>query len=283
MSRVSVVGLGLIGGSVALGAGARGYDRDANVRERARRRGIEVADSLAAAVSGADLVVTAVPTAETPALLRGVSTLAPAAVLTDCASLKKPIVAAAKTLRAGVRFVAGHPMAGGRGRGVEAADPEILRERPWILVRTERSDADSVSAVEAFVRSLGARPVVLDAERHDRAMTWVSHLPQAVSSALARATNRGGGPDLAAFAGPGLLDTTRPAGQPVALALELALADPEALAGAIEALRAELGDLAAALRETSEKAVADYFERASEIRRSLEGRGLDGPPGKPPA
>jgi prephenate dehydrogenase len=283
VSRAAVVGLGLIGGSVALAAGARGYDRDAGVRERARRRGIETADSLAAAVSGADLVVTAAPIAGTLDLLLEVSELARGAVLTDCASLKRPIVAAAQTLRAAVRFVAGHPMAGGRGQGVEAADPGIFRERPWILVRTERSDDDAVAAVGAFVHSLGARPVVLGAEAHDRVMTWVSHLPQAVSSALARAASRGAGTDLAALAGPGLLDTTRLAGEPAALALELALANPEALAGAIEALSAELGGLATALREKDEKAVADYFARASEIRRSLDRRALDRPPGKPSA
>src|SRR5206468_415407 len=108
VSRTAVVGLGLIGGSLALGAGARGYDRDAGVRLRARQRGIETPDSLAGAVEGAEVIVVAVPTADTPALLRQISALAPRAVLTDCASLKKPIVVAAETLAEGVRFVGGH-------------------------------------------------------------------------------------------------------------------------------------------------------------------------------
>ena len=270
MSHTAVVGLGLIGGSAAVAAGARGFDRDAGVRERARRRGIAVADSLAEALEGAALVVAAARTAETPALLGEVAALAPGAVLTDCASLKRPIAEAAAALPEGARFVAGHPMAGGRGRGVEAADPAIFRDRPWILVPTARSDAASLAAVEAFVRSLGGRPFVLDAGRHDRAMTWVSHLPLAVSSALARAASSGSG-DAAALAGPGLRDTTRLASQPEALALELALADPEALAGAIDAVRSALGDLASSLRASDRDAVRRFFADASAARRDLEG------------
>lgn len=271
MSRSAVVGLGLIGGSFALAAGARGYDRDAGVREGARARGIETADSLEEAVAGADIVVTAVATALTPELLRELSAIAPEAVLTDTASLKKPIVEAARTLRAGTRLVAGHPMAGARRRGIEAASPEIFRGRPWALVRTARSDDDAMAAVSDLVRSIGARPVTLDADRHDRLMTWMSHLPHAVATALAGAAGAAAGSDLARLAGPGLLDTTRLAGQPVALALELANADPEALAAAIDAVCTRLGRLSSALRGTDAKAVRAFFEEAETIRRTLEG------------
>ncbi|HTR02206.1 MAG TPA: prephenate dehydrogenase/arogenate dehydrogenase family protein [Thermoanaerobaculia bacterium] len=270
MSHTVVVGLGLIGGSAALAAGARGFDRDGGVREKARGRGIAVADSLAGALDGAGLVVAAASTAETPALLREIAALAPRAVLTDCASLKRPIADAAASLPEGVRFVAGHPMAGGRGRGVEAADPEIFRGRPWVLVRTARSDAASLAAVESFVRAVGGRPVELDAARHDRAMTWISHLPLAVASALARAAAAGSG-DTAALAGPGLIDTTRLASQPESLALELALADPEALARAIDAVSASLDALASSLRSSDREAVRRFFADAAAARRDLAG------------
>jgi len=271
MTRAAVVGLGLIGGSVAMGAGARGWDRDAAVRAKARSRGIDTADSLAEAVAGASIVVLAVPTAETPALLSEVARLAPDAILTDCASLKGPAVAAAGGLPDGARFVAGHPMAGGRGRGVAAADPAIFRGRPWALVRTARSDDASFAETEAFVRSLGARPREIDAERHDRAMTWVSHLPLAVSAALARAAAAGGGADVSDFAGPGLLDATRLAGGPPALALELVLAGGGvALGGAIASVRDELSRLAAALSAGDERALRAFFEDAETLRRSLE-------------
>ncbi len=270
MTRAAVVGLGLIGGSIALAAEARGWDRDGAVRESARRRGIETPDSLEEALHGAALVVAAVSTRDTPALLAEIASRAPDAVLTDCASLKAPIAEAARRLPARTRFVAGHPMAGGRGRGVVAADAAIFRGRPWAIVATDRSDAGSIAAVESFVRSLGAAPVEIDAARHDRGMTWISHLPLAVAAALARAAGEDGGPDLAALAGPGLLDTTRLAGQPEALALELALADPDALARAVEAAAANLTAMADALRRRDAGALRAFFADAASVRRSLE-------------
>ena len=271
MTRVAVAGLGLIGGSVALGARARGWDRDAEVRGEARRRGIDAGDALADAVDGAELVVAAVPTAETPALLGEIARLAPRATLTDCASLKTPVVDAARNLPEAARLVAGHPMAGGRGRGVAGADPAIFRDRPWALVRTARSDDASFADVEAFVRSFGARPLAIDAERHDRAMTWVSHLPLAVSAALARAATAGGGMDARELTGPGLLDATRLAGGPPALALELALAgEGRPLALAIEAVRDELARLASALSAGDARTLRAFFDDAEALRRSLE-------------
>jgi prephenate dehydrogenase len=270
MSRIAVVGLGLIGSSVALAAGGRGYDRSADVRARARSLGIETADSLAAAVGGAAIVVTATPTAETPDLLRELSALAPEAILTDTASLKRPMVVAARTLRSASRFVAGHPMAGARRRGVEAASPELFRGRPWILVRTARSDEAAIDMVSELVRSLGARPMLLDADYHDRVMTWVSHLPHAVAAALARGVGRHVGEGAGALTGPGFLDTTRLAGQPIALALELATADPGALAAAIDAVSGELAELSAALRRGDVDALREFFEQAETSRTEME-------------
>jgi prephenate dehydrogenase len=269
MSRTAVVGLGLVGGSLALAARARGYDRDPGAREAARRRGIETADTLETAVAGADLIVAAVPTSETAAVLASAAAAVPSALLTDCASLKRPVAAAAASLPPGARFVAGHPMAGAAGRGVEAADPELFRGRPWALVRTARSDDASVAEVEAFVRSLGARPIHLDAEAHDRAMTWASHLPLAAAAAIARSV--GSGPaEAALLAGPGLRDTTRLAGQPLSLSLELALADPGALAVALDAVAAATAELSSLLRRGDEQALRAFLEEARVFRSRLE-------------
>jgi prephenate dehydrogenase len=101
-------------------------------------------------------------------------------------------------------------------------------------------------------------------------MTWVSHLPLAVASALARAISSGANTGLDRVAGPGLLDTTRLADTPVSLALELALSDAEALAAAIDAVRAELDEIARSLREQKEEAVRAYFEEAEQSRRAFE-------------
>jgi prephenate dehydrogenase len=262
----AVVGLGLVGGSIALALGARGYDREPGAREGARRRGIDARDTLSEAVADADIIVAAVSTQETAPLLVELSSAASRAVLTDTASLKRPVVEAAQRLRADVRFVGGHPMAGSHRSGVDAASADLFRGRPWILCRTARTDEASLAKVSALVRAAGARPVLLDAKRHDELMTWASHLPLAVASALAKAAARGGGPQLRDVAGPGLLDTTRVAGQPASLGLELAFADPAALAAAIEAVSGELTGLASALRAGDAEAARAFLEEAAEAR-----------------
>ena len=269
MTRVAVVGLGLIGGSIALAFEARGWDRGRAARDAARRVGIDARDSLGEALEGADVVFAAVPTSETPGLLDEISSAAPGALLTDTASLKRPVVAAASELRAGTRFVAGHPMAGSHRRGIEFASAELFRGRPWALCRTVRSDDEAFARVASLVRTVHARPVPIDAETHDRLMTWVSHAPLAVASALTGAASSEAGDALSSVAGPGFLDSTRVASQPPALALELALADPGRLADAIDAVDRRLRGLADALRRGDEAAVRAFFEEASQRRSAL--------------
>ncbi len=267
MSRAAVVGLGLIGGSLGMALRARGWDRDPEVRRQARERGIDAAETLAEAVAGAGIVVTAVPTEETPALLITLSQAAPRAILTDTASLKRPLVQAAQGLRHEVRFVGGHPMAGSESSGIAAARTDLFRGRPWALVPTPRSDEEAIAACEDLARAAGARPIRVDAVRHDRLMTWASHLPLSVAAALVRAAGASCGTDLSQLAGPGYLDTTRVAGQPVALALELALADRESLASAIGSVSRELASLSAALRREDVDALRRFFQEASDTRR----------------
>ncbi len=270
MSRTAVVGLGAIGGSIALGCRGRGFDADEGVRERARRRGLDVAERLSDALGDADLVVLATPTATIPALLAEAARLAPRAVLTDAASLKRPVVEAAVRLPEGARCVGGHPMAGGRSPGIDGADPELFRGRPWAIVPTSRSDEDAIRRVEGLAVSLGARPLRLDADRHDRAMTWVSHLPLAASAALVLAAAEGAGADLPALAGPGIRDATRLAATPEALAMELALADAEALAAAADAVGRHLRHVAEALRRGDAAALAAFFRAGRAARAPLD-------------
>ena len=266
MTRAAVVGLGLIGGSAALALGARGYDRDPGVRARARQRGIDAAESQAEALRGAEIVLLAVPTNDVVALLPQAAGAAPAALITDTASIKRPIAAAASALPAGTRFVGGHPMAGSKTLGIEGARADLFQDRPWLVVPTERSDVYAIESVQNLVRGLGANPVVVEAERHDALMTRVSHLPHAVAAALARAVAAGAGPGLDRFAGPGLLDTTRLAEMSPELLLELSLANPGALADALGDTARELTRLAEALRSGDGAAVGAFFEGAARDR-----------------
>jgi prephenate dehydrogenase len=270
VNRCAVAGLGLIGGSLALALRARGYDRDPEARRRAREKGIEVAESLEEGLADAAVVFLAAPTVETPGLLAEAAARRPKAVFSDCASLKTPVVRAAEALPATVRFVGGHPMAGSRTRGLARADPGLFRGRPWALTPTARSGPEAVERISGIVAGLGAVPFVLDAGRHDRAMTFVSHLPHAVSAALAAAA-AAGGEDTARLAGPGLSDTTRLADAPIELLLELTLADPRPLADALGAVATGLGGLAHALRRGDAAAVRAFFEHAAEARRRIAG------------
>lgn len=273
--RAAVIGLGAIGGSAALGLAARGWDRDERARDLARSRGIDARGTLEEALDGAEVVLLAVPTRETGALLARCASLRPEALFSDCASLKVPIVRRAADLPPAVRFVGGHPMAGPGSHGHAAADPAIFRGRPWILVPTPRSDEASIGALSDLVRGLGALPVLLDAHRHDAAMTRVSHLPHVVAAALAITAAR---PDSAAaaasgsLAGPGLLDTTRLAEMPPGLLKELAMADPAALASAMEEVAGQLRSAAEALRRGDEAALDAFFERAGQARARITAR-----------
>ena len=161
-------------------------------------------------------------------------------------------------------------MAGSKAAGLEGARADLFRGRPWLIVPTERSDVHSIGSLQEIVRGIGARPVVVDPERHDSLMTWVSHLPHAAAAAVARAVSAGGAEGLERYAGPGLLDTTRIADSPAALLLELALADPEALAAAIENVRGELARIAGSLLRRDAAELRAYFEEAVKARRSFE-------------
>ena len=272
MTRAAVAGLGLIGGSLALALPARGFDRDPERRRLARGRGIDVAESLAGAVEGADVVFLAVSTGDTPPLLAEAAALSPGALFSDCASLKLPVLQAAAALPAKTRFVGGHPLAGSTARGPTAADPGLFRGRPWALVPAIRGPHSGVRELAALVSSIGALPVVVDAAAHDAAMTRISHLPHAVAASLARVAARRGAAE-AALAGPGLLDTTRLADTPLDLALELSRADPAALAEALEEVGGELSRLSEALRSGDADAVRAFFEQAGQARRRIVSRG----------
>jgi prephenate dehydrogenase len=272
VSRFAVAGLGLIGGSLALALNARGWDRDPEARRRARDRGIDAAESLAEALAEVDVVFLAVATRETPGLLLEAAAARPQALFSDCASLKVSVVRSAAALPPDVRFVGGHPLAGSRTRGLAGADADLFRGRPWALVPTARTDERALASVGDLVTAIGAVPVVLDADTHDAAMTRVSHLPHAVSAALAAAAARGASPAALRLAGPGLLDTTRLAEAPMDLLLELALADPQALANSIGDVAAELTSLRAALMAGDASAVRAFFTRTAAARRRLTPR-----------
>lgn len=194
MTTTAVVGLGLIGGSLALALRRTRGDRivaidhravlDGAAARRASDERVAVDDRAAVdrALARADRVVLAAPVSVIVAELPRVIALAP--VITDCGSTKRTIAARARSAPGGERFVPGHPMAGLAGGGLDRATPDLFEGRTWLLCPGDAAP-HAIEDVEAVIAAVGARAVRLSAEEHDRAVALTSHVPQLVASALA--------------------------------------------------------------------------------------------------
>lgn len=239
--RLAVIGLGLIGGSIALGLHGRhqvrGHDRDAMTRDAARARGLEVADRLED-VLPADVVVVATPLAAVVETLGAVVPRADGAVVAEVGSLKRAVAAFAEDAPAGSRIVGLHPMAGSTASGFASADPAIFRGRPFLVVPTARSDERAMAVAGDLARDLGGTPTVCSAEFHDRAVAMLSGAPLAIAIALARA-----GADVAHLAGPGFEGATRLAATPPELGRALLRGDRTEVIAALARFRAALDEL----------------------------------------
>ena len=244
---VTIVGLGLVGGSLARALARKGYrvtgvDASGTTRRAARRSGacVRVTARLRDALAGTELLVLAAPPLANLRLLLSLAreTRAPRLIVTDVSSVKRRICAAGARLR-GLDFVGGHPMAGRERSGFAASDPDLFRGRPWILTPARSRPASG--RVRAMVRDVGALPVRLTPAQHDRAVAFVSHLPQLVAWALADVARSGRArAPLGRLAGPAFLDMTRIASSPRGLWREILEENRDELGRALRAFRRSL-------------------------------------------
>ena len=271
IGTLAVVGVGLLGGSVAKAARAGALARDivGIGRDRARleaalsdRAVDRVTVDLEEGVRDADFVVLGVPVLAMEALLPRVWRAAPdGATLTDVGSTKAGIVRAAERLAAerSLAFLGSHPMAGSEQSGYGVARADLFRGATVILTPTDHSEPRTVKTVAAFWEAMGARVSTLDPETHDRVMAAISHLPHLVAYALAETVARFQ-PEALEFAARGFKDTTRIAASEPAVWTEIFLANREALRANLEAFRQVLADLERAItlgsRETLHAALA---------------------------
>ncbi|HEY2943420.1 MAG TPA: prephenate dehydrogenase/arogenate dehydrogenase family protein [Vicinamibacteria bacterium] len=220
---VAIVGLGLVGGSLARALSRAGYavigvDRPAVARRAWAARAVgRIAASLEEAADLSDVVVLAAPPAANLRLLRRLARRArPGLVITDVGSVKGPICREAD--RAGLAFVGGHPMAGTERSGFGASSAGLFRGRSWILCPGRRASRDAVAAVRRVARAVGARPVHMSPAEHDRTVAFLSHAPQLVSWALVEAARADPvARRRLAVAGPGFAGMTRLAASPSGL------------------------------------------------------------------
>jgi prephenate dehydrogenase len=283
--RVAMLGLGLIGGSVARALRARAdapviaawTPSGAGPGDALRDRVIdEAADRPEAALEGADLVILAAPASDCLALLDGLAgpwrpALADDAVITDVASTKRRIIERARTHR--LRFVGGHPMAGRETSGYGASSAELLADRPWVVVPS--GDAPADERVVAVATACRARPVLMHADEHDRIVAGISHLPLVVAAALVEAVAGGSGAERAdwplaqTLTAGGWRDMTRLARGDATMGAGILATNGDAVAERIRALVTVLEDWATALERAGDDDEARLADRLRAARDRL--------------
>lgn len=265
---VAIIGLGLIGGSIArdlaaLGVEVHAYDAD-RTRLAAAIRSKVVSVPLNASLDGArdvDAVIIAIPVDAAIDVLRRIAELnVRAKLITDVGSTKTRIVDAASELSLGDRFVGGHPMTGDHRSGWDASRTGLFRGAPVYLCPTRESGADAVNAATTLWRSLGARPECLSAAPHDLKLAWTSHLPHMVSTSLALALANAGVDRT--FLGPGGRDTTRLAGSSPEMWTAIAMENAPAIADALKQAEQEMAELRASLERADQDELRARFENA---------------------
>lgn len=226
MTRIAIIGLGLIGASLGMALRSAdpkesplgpievlGWDRDPKTVKAARSRlAIDrEARSLSEAVRDANLVVLATPVQAIQDLLGQLGALLPAgAVVTDVASTKAAVMTWSAQLPTGIAFVGGHPMAGKEQAGTAAADPELLLNAIYCLTVHRDAPQAAVALVDAMVRTAGARPYYIDPVEHDAYVAGISHLPMLLSVGLTTITSQSPAwQEMAPLAATGFRDVSR--------------------------------------------------------------------------
>ena len=287
-SKIGIVGLGLIGGSIAPRARELwpralviGVDNKDVLETAMRLHAIDVAADDLIVLAEADIVILAAPVKQNIALVDELDeNVHVAAVVTDTGSTKREIVEAAASLPPRFTFIGGHPLAGAAQGGLEHARPDLFAGRPWLLtspvarrLRAEGASAsdasgDALDKLTSFIAALGAEPRILTAQAHDRLLAFLSHLPQLTASALMQVVGDAVGHEGLALAGRGLADTTRLAASPPDIWRDIAGTNADEIGPALDALIGLLQELRRDLPEGER--LADVFTDAARWRATIK-------------
>lgn len=283
--RITIVGVGLIGGSIGLaarerlGAEVTGWDPNPAALDVACARGAldRGAPSLEEAARDAEIVFVAAPVGQLPETVERVLAAMPAeCVVTDVGSTKRSVVAAIDD----PRFVGGHPLAGAETAGVEHARGDLFDNAVWYLTPTHATTGTGFERLHRALRGLGARPTTIDAATHDTMLAAVSHLPHVVANVLvaqaARALEEES--EQLPATGPSFRDATRVAGANSAIWTDIYLANRDALIERIDDATRRLGAFRALLEAGDADAVTAWNDGARDDRRRLLEAQLAGGP-----
>ncbi len=291
--RIAIIGIGLIGASIARAAREFGaanaiaiYDADAHARERARALGLgEVFDDASVAVANADLVVLSVPVGAMGAAGAGIaSNLKPGAIVTDVGSVKSAVVAAVQAhLPAHAFFVPGHPLAGTEHSGPDAGFATLFKGRWSILTPLDDARpeyAQAVDKLEQFWRALGADVERMDAQRHDVVLAVTSHLPHLIAFnivAMAEDLESVTESEVVKYSASGFRDFTRIAASDPTMWRDVFLNNREAVLEVLGRFSEDLAALQRAIRWGEGDTLYDLFDRARRMRREVIDAGQDTP------
>ena len=286
--HLAVIGLGLLGGSVARAARSAlpgicvtGYDADPAVRLRAREIAFAdtIADSAAAAVAGADVVILCVPPGAMGAAARDMAPgLAPGVVISDVGSSKAGVAAALAQALPGHRVIPAHPVAGTELSGPDAGFAALFRNRWCILTPPADVDPADLARLVALWEAFGARVETMDAEHHDLVLAVTSHLPHLIAycivgtaSDLERVTQS----EVIKYSAGGFRDFTRIAASDPTMWRDVFLTNREAVLDMLGRFTRDLADLETAIRTGDGDGLFDQFTRTRAIRRSIIEMGQD--------
>ena len=273
--RVGIVGVGLIGGSIAFAtrrafpqATVIGVDRDDVTRVARQLGALNAGGRDLDVLAAADLIVLAAPVRQNLEILARLGEVcAGPAIVTDVGSTKRATVEAARRLPPALTFIGGHPLAGAARGGFDASRVDLFEHRPWLLTPDASTPAEPLARLTRFLTALGARCSHVDPEGHDRVLAYTSHLPQLTATALMDVVGGAVGEAGLRLSGSGLADTTRVAASPAAIWSDICATNADQLVPAVDRLIQSLQALRDRLAEGG--SIAPTFESAQRWRSRL--------------
>ena len=278
--RISIIGMGLIGGSMAMALKRSGFsgeivgqDLYGDILELAVSRGAidRATKEVAEAAGDMDLIILATPIGHYEKIFKDISSvIGPETVVTDVGSVKQYVMdMASKYLPKEVSFVGGHPMAGSEKTGILAASPNLFENAFYFLTPSESSSHGVIAKIQRLIESIGAYPVVMDASTHDNIVSQISHIPHLVAAMLVNLLDKNKGISFLPYVGGGFRDTTRIASGSPQMWKDILLMNKTEIIKGITDLEEILGDFKKFLINDQHQGIMDTLSRAKEIRDSI--------------
>lgn len=280
--KVTIIGVGLIGGSLArvmkaqkLAGEIHGAGRSRETLERAIKLGVidHMGQSSSHAVEHADLVVLATPVGTFDPIVREIAPhMKKGAILTDVGSVKGALVRTIERLLSdGIHYVPGHPIAGREKHGVDAAIETLFQGAKCIITPTERTEAGPLDAVRALWTAAGMNVMTMDPEQHDHIFAAVSHLPHAAAYAMVNtvAEFSAGAENYITFSGAGFRDFTRIAASSPEMWRDICLLNGRNIVDMIEQYQFALNKIKTAIKHNDPARLERIFREASDLRKGL--------------